>query len=326
MGGCGSKGGTSADPVLTKNTEPDDGKEPPLPPAATPDVDDVSPAPAETPVPPPAVEGKESGGVPAALPMDSQKAYAVELNSAVSSFVFRVIESAIARADHELADELAHSLVSEAIAAGIASEAPVDPEDVFADLGKKIGEAWANTADAVGEAWNNTALAVGDLVRRMSRRGSDESAGLGTPRDGLGTPRQTVLDTPRGSLVSMPVLAAPSETPLISGYLIKKASSFPFNWLNRYCVFYASTKSLAYYASEEDAMNKVHMKGERTNIKSVSVCPTEEFGITFEVVEGKPLHCRCGSEEERSRWLSTLRDVLGADALKTSAPAPESAI
>ena len=74
------------------------------------------------------------------------------------------------------------------------------------------------------------------------------------------------------------------EAPLVSGMLCKKGTSVPYTWKDRYCQFYASSRTLVYWESEadvprtwEDLQGNEKMKG------SVKVC-----GCSLEGAEGEP--------------------------------------
>lgn len=113
---------------------------------------------------------------------------------------------------------------------------------------------------------------------RMSLKTSEPAGGSG---EGTG------LDTPRGSMIDMPTMPDPKATPaLIEGYLIKKASGFPYNWLKRYCVFHAENRTLSYYVTEEDykTMSQKGFKG----LKAVVVTPARRPALR----PPRPLLCR----------------------------------
>merc|ERR1711967_44344 len=54
-------------------------------------------------------------------------------------------------------------------------------------------------------------------------------------------------------------VAAPGEAPLLSGLVYKKGGSFPFSWALRYCTVYASSRTMVYYSSQQEAMERTEL-------------------------------------------------------------------
>jgi len=203
--------------------------------------------------------------------------------------------------------------VAAAAAATAVTPAAPGGDNPLSGFGKKIGDAWSNTTGAVGDVFKNVLSprnGPDDGAKNEKRNSFLHSLPFVKGPENAPAPAGAEPDTPRDGPVPV-VAAAPGETPLIEGFLVKKASRFPFNWLKRYCVFYASSKSLSYYVTQEEATKRTNIKGQRAVIVGIERLTTEEFGITFNVAEGKPLHARCGSADEQQRWLEALSAHFG---------------
>ena len=280
MGLCSSKSAptrTVEDPVLTKPPN----EEPKVEPAA--EAPQSTPTPTGTPAETTAAEPEPAAKPePAAMAATGAPKVASDAAAAAANVIVKgVVEEAITMAELAEAEAVAKAVVDEVLSSCLASENPIST------FLRKTSKNWSATTGAVGDFFKN-------LTPRGSQADTDEK-----PKPNILAPLvapfkkepPTGLDTPRAEpLVDIPA----DETPLISGFLVKKASGFPFNWLKRYCVFYASTKTLAYYVTEAEALTKTNIKGQRAVITGVSVLEKEPFAISFVAAEGKPLFARCG--------------------------------
>lgn len=96
-----------------------------------------------------------------------------------------------------------------------------------------------------------------------------------------------------------------------TGFLLKKASQFPYNWKERFCVFDKDRHELAWYASERDYNSGAKPRGQ------LRVTSTREQGesLTFQAHhsstrQGGALLAKVESARERSRWVAAVRESL----------------
>ena len=158
------------------------------------------------------------------------------------------------------------------------------------------------------DAWSS--LRVGSPRTNQHVRSPRANPHVGSPQTNqqVGSPREV---TNRG----VEVVEA-----LIVGFLTKKASSFPFNWRERYVTVDAATRTLSYYKSELEARGRSKPKGQTAAVLSASELPNEPRGIRFEDAAGRVLFALARSEADRERWLQSLRTAFephtsGAEAM-----------
>ena len=99
----------------------------------------------------------------------------------------------------------------------------------------------------------------------------------------------------------------------MTGFLLKKASQFPYNWKERFCVFDQDRHELAWYAIERDYKAGFKPRGQLR----VTCAHEQGESIIFQAQRerssmrrGQALLVRVGSAQERSRWVAAVRESL----------------
>jgi len=143
---------------------------------------------------------------------------------------------------------------------------------------KKVGGSIKDLSDNVGSGLGEGVKQVGGFIRRISTGVADDD--------------DKVADE--------------GEAPLVEGSLIKQGTGFPYLWQRRYCQFFASTKTLVYYATAEDAKAGVRVRGQKSVTKGIVKYDKELHGLSFDIGEGKMLLAKANTRDEQQQWLSVV--------------------
>ncbi|KAL1520591.1 hypothetical protein AB1Y20_022167 [Prymnesium parvum] len=122
-----------------------------------------------------------------------------------------------------------------------------------------------------------------------------------------------------------PALPGSSGEALIEGWMVKRASRFPFNWLRRYFTFIESGRLLEYF----DTYGRLRGRVEVSRVRGVRATKGMPLRVSFElkqrlVTGGRPvpeerrkdrlvLHLLAYNELDQRRWLDVLSSSLRQD-------------
>ena len=95
-------------------------------------------------------------------------------------------------------------------------------------------------------------------------------------------------------------------SPLVGGFLTKKAQGFPYNWKTRYCVVDKESCTLRYYPTSADAAAGTNLKGQIEQLTGVK--RTEDGSLVFQG-GSRELLARAGSAEDAARWESAIQQM-----------------
>merc|ERR1712137_1244361 len=114
-------------------------------------------------------------------------------------------------------------------------------------------------------------------------------------------------------------LAVP--TSVVSGYITKQGSQFPYSWRRRYAAFSPAEKRVAYYETEAQFKGGAPAKGSIT-LKGLR-SDGESLGLVFELEEGnREMKARVSNADELARWVAVSESVKSAnESAKESAAA-----
>jgi hypothetical protein len=104
-----------------------------------------------------------------------------------------------------------------------------------------------------------------------------------------------------------------------TGYLTKKGSSYPYNWLKRWFVFDTESRKLRYFTDDKLAVPKgqgyfvvaVFNIPDRTSKFPMRMGGKRQNRIDFQTESGKMIAASADSAEDKERWLAVLKRTMG---------------